>query len=78
MHFTSACKAILLYMEEKMSINKIPKDPNILLSYINTELRDNYDDLVDFCVAHSVDINDIVGRLRSIDYTYDAHINQFV
>lgn len=61
-----------------MSNKKIPKDPNILLSYINTELRDNYDDLVDFCVSHSVDINDIVGRLRSINYVYDANLNQFV
>lgn len=61
-----------------MPNNKIPKDPNMLLSYINTELRDNYDDLVDFCVSHAVDINDIVGRLRSINYVYDASINQFV
>lgn len=61
-----------------MSNKQIPKDPNILLSYVNTELRDNYDDLVDFCVSHSVDINDIVGRLRSINYVYDAVLNQFV
>lgn len=61
-----------------MAFSNIPKDPVMLLSYINTELRDNYDDLVDFCVAHSVDINDIVGRLRSINYVYDAHQNQFV
>ncbi|MBD5135196.1 MAG: DUF4250 domain-containing protein [Lachnospiraceae bacterium] len=61
-----------------MSNKQIPKDPNILLSYVNTELRDNYDDLVDFCVSHSVDINDIVGRLRSINYVYDANLNQFV
>lgn len=61
-----------------MPINKMPKDPNILLSYINTELRDNYDDLIDFCVSNSVDINDIVGRMRSINHIYDANINQFV
>lgn len=60
-----------------MSSNNIPKDPAILLSYVNTELRDNYDDLVDFCVAHSVDINDIVGRLRSINHVYDSQTNQF-
>lgn len=61
-----------------MSTIKLPKDPAMLLSYINTELRDNYDDLVDFCVSHSVDINDIVGRMRSIDYVYDSHKNQFI
>lgn len=61
-----------------MQINNLPKDPTILLSYVNTELRDNYGDLVEFCVSNNIDINDIVGRLRSIDYTYDANINQFV
>ncbi len=60
-----------------MSSNSLPKDPTILLSYINTELRDNYDDLVDFCTAHGVDINDIVGRLRSIERVYDPYTNQF-
>lgn len=61
-----------------MALNNIPKDSTMLLSYVNTELRDNYDDLVDFCVANSVDINDIVGRLRSINYVYDSRLNQFV
>lgn len=60
-----------------MSTNNLPKDPHMLLSYINTQLRDNYDDLIDFCVSHSVDINDIVGRMRSIDCVYDEKQNQF-
>lgn len=60
-----------------MSVNSLPKDPHILLSYINTQLRDNYDDLMDFCVSHSVDINDIVGRMRAIDCVYDENTNQF-
>lgn len=61
-----------------MQLNNLPKDPAILLSYINTELRDNYSDLIDFCVSNNVDINDIVGRLRALNYSYDDKINQFV
>ena len=58
--------------------DNLPKDPAMLLSYVNTELRDNYPDLEDFCLSNNVDINDLVGRLRSIDYVYDERSNQFI
>ncbi len=61
-----------------MQLNNLPKDPDILLSFVNTELRDNYPDLLDFCVSHNVDINDLVGKLRSINYSYDSKTNQFI
>lgn len=60
-----------------MQINNLPKDPVMLLSYVNTQLRDNYSDLTEFCVANSIDINDVVGRLRAINYSYDPVTNQF-
>lgn len=60
-----------------MQLNNLPKEPVILLSYINTQLRDNYSDLTEFCVANSIDINDVVGRLRTINYSYDEKVNQF-
>lgn len=61
-----------------MQLNNLPKDPVMLLSYINTQLRDNYSDLQDFCYSNNVDINDITGRLRSINYSYDERTNQFI
>ena len=61
-----------------MQINNLPKDPVMLLSYVNTQLRDNFPDLEDFCLSNKVDINDLVGRLRSINYVYDERTNQFV
>lgn len=61
-----------------MEINTLPKEPAMLLSFINTELRDNFSDLTEFCAAHNVDINDVVGRLRAINYTYNVQTNQFV
>lgn len=56
----------------------MPKDPVILLSFINTQLRDNYDSLPELCSSYEVDINDIIGRLQKIDYIYDSNQNQFI
>ena len=60
-----------------MELNNLPKDPVILLSYVNTQLRDNYSSLTDFCLSNRVDINDLVSKLRAINYTYDERTNQF-
>ena len=49
----------------------------MLLSFINTQLRDQFDDLLELCVAYNLDINDITGKLRAINYTYDPATNQF-
>lgn len=56
----------------------IPNDPMILLSYINTQLRDFYPTLEEFCKALSVDMQEIKSKLASIDYEYDQKLNRFV
>jgi hypothetical protein len=56
----------------------IPNDPVILLSYVNTQLRDFYPSLEDFCKSISIDETLIREKLRSIDYEYDAVQNRFV
>ncbi|SEA34929.1 protein of unknown function [Oribacterium sp. KHPX15] len=55
----------------------IPKDPVMLLSFINTQLRDNYDSLESLCKAFDVDQDSIVKSLAVIDYHYNNEINQF-
>lgn len=55
----------------------LPNDPVILLSYINTQLRDNYASLTEFCVTNNCDAEDIQKKLALIDYHYDAGTNQF-
>ncbi len=60
-----------------MEINNLPKDPAILLSYVNTQLRDNYSYLSDFCSSNNIDINDLVGKMHAINYSYDEKTNQF-
>lgn len=55
----------------------IPNDPVILLSYLNTQLRDNYPSLREFCAANAVDESDICTKLAAIDYHYQEENNQF-
>lgn len=56
----------------------LPKDNVMLLSVVNTKLRDFYSSLSALCGAEDESEADIKARLASIGYTYDAEINQFV
>ena len=58
--------------------DKLPKDPVMLLSFINTQLRDTYDSFEDFAHAFGIDPEETMRTLRSIDYEYDPSRNQFV
>ncbi len=56
----------------------IPKDPVILLSYTNTQLRDFYKSLEDFCGDKGVNRQELEEKLSGIGYRYDGEQNQFV
>ena len=56
----------------------IPKDPVMLLSYVNTQLRDFYPSLEALAEGLEVDQEDLVKKLAGIDYEYDVQRNQFV
>ena len=55
----------------------IPKDPVMLLSYINTQLRDFYDSYEDLCKSFNLDQNKVKQKLSMIGYEYDESLNQF-
>lgn len=55
----------------------IPSDPIMLLSYINTQLRDNYPSLTDLCTSLNVDREEIERKLESVGYKYDDQSNSF-
>ena len=57
---------------------ELPQDANILLSYVNLKLRDFYSSLDALCEDLDVDEKEIIEKLASIDYHYDAERNQFV
>lgn len=56
----------------------IPKDPVMLLSFVNLKLRDYYKNLDALCDDLSVEKAEIEEKLKQIDYTYDKEKNQFV
>ena len=55
----------------------LPNDPVILLSYINTQLRDNYASLMEFCSSNDCTAEEITQLLERIDYRYNPDTNQF-
>ena len=58
--------------------NKLPQDPAMLLSFVNTQLRDPYETLQDLCAAMNVDEAGIREKLAQIDYEYDEAQRRFI
>ena len=56
----------------------LPQDPIILLSYVNTKLRDRDPDLAAFCRREDADEVLLRARLAKVGYEYSAERNQFV
>lgn len=55
----------------------IPEDPAILLSYINTKLRDEFSSLNELCKSLCVSESEIEKKLASIGYVYSEKTNSF-
>lgn len=56
----------------------LPNDPIILLSYVNTKLRDEYSSLDALCEGLNADHEQLVQKLAAVDYQYSAERNQFI
>lgn len=56
----------------------IPNDPMILLSFMNTHLRDSYSSFDELCKSMCIDGDEIIIKLSAIDYVYDEKLNRFV
>lgn len=55
----------------------LPQDPYILLSYVNTKLRDEYSSLDFLCEGVHSARAELVEKLGEIGYVYDSGSNQF-
>lgn len=55
----------------------LPQDPFILLSYINTKLRDEYAGLDELCTGLDIDKDSLISKLGDAGFTYMPEINQF-
>jgi hypothetical protein len=50
----------------------------VLLSVINTKLRNDFRSLEELCEEMNIDLNRLVERLNSIHYVYNPKTNQFI
>lgn len=55
-----------------------PKDPVMLLSYVNTQLRDFYPSMDELCKELGASKEEIDAKLASIDYQYDPEQNRYI
>jgi Ca2+-binding EF-hand superfamily protein len=61
-----------------MENNILPTDPAMLLSYVNTKLRDNYKQGLDaFCSDMNINREDLEATLRSAGFEYSEQYNKF-
>ena len=56
----------------------IPNDPVMLLSYVNTQLRDYYSSLDALFEDNGIGKEELVEKMKSIEYGYEVDRNQFV
>ncbi len=56
----------------------LPKDPIILLSYLNTKLRDEYPSLRELCASLDEDQAALEKILAALDYHYSPQQNKFI
>ena len=56
----------------------LPKDPVMLLSIVNTQLRDKYTSLDELANVEGTTAEEIINKLETINYHYNVTRNQFV
>lgn len=56
----------------------LPEDPYMLLSCINTQLRDNCPSLSELAASCGEDEEEIRTKLEKAGFIYDAGLNRFV
>lgn len=61
-----------------MAIDAFPKDPVMLLSFVNTRMRDEHVNLTELCVQFGVNRDDIETKLKNIGYLYNEELNKFI
>lgn len=52
-------------------------DPYIILSWINTKLRDEFESLEALCSDYGLRCDAVIDRLKTIGYCYCQEKNQF-
>lgn len=58
-------------------MNDLPKDPMMLMSFINMKLRDFYPSLDALCEDMDIDKGQLLEKLASVGFEYSAENNRF-
>ena len=56
----------------------LPRDGAMLLSVVNTKLRDEYESFDELCAAEGAEPAEIAAALAALGYAYDAAQNRFL
>ena len=64
-------------MKRRLIRYTLPKDPVMLLSFVNMKLRDEFSSLDELAAACSATVQEIKDALGKINYEYNEAQNQF-
>jgi hypothetical protein len=58
-------------------MTEYPKDPAMLMSWVNMKLRDFYGSLDDLCEELEIDRKELEKRLNEAGFEYNQELNKF-
>ena len=58
-------------------MDQLPKDPVILFSFVNTELRNSGESLEEFCFRMDVEQKELERAIAMAGFCYDMEQNRF-
>ncbi len=61
-----------------MAIDALPKDPMMLLSFVNTRMRDENINLTELCQQLGADREAVEEALKKTGYHYDDVLRKFI
>lgn len=58
-------------------MEELPKDPMMLMSFVNMKLRDQYSSLDELCAALDINRSELEARLAAVGFEYNPAQNKF-
>lgn len=58
-------------------MDELPKDPAMLMSFLNMKLRDNYRSLDELCDDLGIDRQELLDRMKKLGMEYLPEQNKF-
>ena len=60
-----------------MEMTEYPKDPMMLMSWVNMKLRDFYPSLESLCEDLEIDQKELTDQLSQVGFEYNCELNKF-